>query len=458
MRRGTALALLFAALSFAAATAAAGPARATPSGTIAPAAAGSSAVAAAAVAVPISSLATSPASDSRMGPRVAFLEAARERVLMTDRLRWIVGSAWASCFLLALVFSAVAAWRGAPRGALRRWAGLALTVPLVVPAAGYVLAAVLVATPLSLPGAGLLLLAVALVFATLAVAAGWRWGARRAAAAVLALTAALVVADQLLGSPMLLANVFGYSLALGGRFYGLGNEGAGLLLAYTAAALVLVAPGRGDRRAGRFAIGAGLAFAGALAVCVAPWWGANTGVALWGGVLLLGTWRGLLPDSWPRRSVWIAALVVVAVTVVFVALDAVLGLTHSGRYVSDVMRQGWPAAQARIAERAGRAWETLSTSPWTLVLAGLLAGVVWLRWWPPASVSKLLADRPSVRALLASSFFAMLVAFVVEDTPGSIGAFLPPLALVAVLLWLLDDAGTGASRDAAVPSREAGPR
>ena len=82
----------------------------------------------------------------------------------------------------------------------------------------------------------------------------------------------------------------------GGRFYGLGNEGAGLLLGSVCTAFASRrSSSRGARSRPHRVLGRPPSFAAAFVVCIAPWWGANIGVGVWGSVLLLVAWCGLLP-------------------------------------------------------------------------------------------------------------------------------------------------------------------
>ncbi len=375
--------------------------------------------------------------DARMRPGVAFLKSHAQRVLAIDALRWTVGSAWASLFVLTAVLAGLALWRGRAGGRARRWAALGLLAPLVFPLAGYALAAVPASIPLSSASAGLVFTAYALLFSAVVMSVGWRWGARRAAVGVLGVTATVVALDQLAGAPLLLANVFGYSLAQGGRYFGLGNEGAGLLLGYSVAAVALLAPPPEDPAASRTAALAGALFAAALVICIAPWWGANIGVVVWGAVLLLVSWQGTFPAAWPRGRVWIAAAGVAVVAVAFVVADTFLQLTHVGRYVAQLVAGGGGAASAQLAERVGTAVRTTVTNPWSLLLLLVILGMVWVRVRPPANVAQAFGGSPAARAYFTATLAATLAAFLVEDTPGSIGAFLAPVALVVLLIVLL---------------------
>jgi hypothetical protein len=264
-----------------------------------------------------------------------------------------------------------------------------------------------------------------------------------AAVGILAVTAVVIVVDQWLGAPLLHANVIGYSLAEGGRFYGLGNEGAGLLLGCLVAAAALKAPHPEAEDAPRFAAVTGVAFAIALLTCVAPWWGANIGVALWGAPLLIVAWDGLRPSTWPRSLVGVVSAGVVIVVGVLVAADAALGLTHIGRALVSALSGG--SVGAVLAERGGTAARTLLTNPWTIALLALLAIVAWLVARPPAAVRDAVERSPALRALLLAALVGSVVAIVTEDTGGSTAAYLEALALTVVMIELLVPPAAGSS-------------
>jgi hypothetical protein len=379
--------------------------------------------------------------------RTMYLEGIARSVAAVDRARWTVIGLYVSAFLLLLALAALAVWSG--RG--RRAASLALLVPLVVPVAGYGAALFL---PIAVgPEQVYLVIGGITLLLTFVAAAAWaRLGPLHAAGALLAFTASVVVADQLMGAPLLAANVFGYSLADGARFYGLGNEGAGLLLASVTTSAVLFSSGD-ESRSWRTSAVAALAFGSALAVCVSPWWGANLGVAVWGSVLVLVAWSGLLPASASRR-VWAAAGVLAAVAVTFVACDAGTGMTHVGRAVRSVAASGTGVVWEQLAGRTDTAVRTLTTNPWTIVLLALLLVLAWVRYRPPARIAALLAGDHGLRAYVTASIVASLVAMVVEDTGGSVAAYLVPLALLVVLLRLLEP---GAEEAAAEPRPGAQP-
>jgi hypothetical protein len=386
---------------------------------------------------------------AKLDDRLAGLRATADTVAAVDSIRWLVFGVWVGSFLALLGLAALVAWLAPPGSAWRRIAALGLLLPLGLPIAAYVTALVARDTGQATPVL-VVLGTVTVIVAAATIAAALSRGVAEAATWVLAATALVIVVDQWVGAPLLHANVIGYSLAEGGRFYGLGNEGAGLLLGALTAAVAIRAPSRDAATAPRFAALAGAAFAVALLTCVSPWWGANIGVVLWGTPLLIVAWDGLRPSTWPRSLVGVVAAGVVVVVGALVLADAALGLTHIGRAFVSAISGG--SVGAMLAERGSTATRTLFTNPWTIALLTLLAVLAWLVVRPPAVVRQAGETSPALKALLLAALVGSVVAIVTEDTGGSVAAYLEALALTVLLLGLL-----GPPLAAASPAPEVAP-
>ena len=384
-------------------------------------------------------------------PTLALSPSDTTAVAAVDASRWPVLIAFFTVLLAAL---GLAAWtvRGGTRtsASARVLAARLLLPPLTVPLAAYLAAFVMPRAP-NAPSEMAAILVCAAVLSAAGLVAARRVGSRRVAVAVFLVTAAVIAVDQWTGAHLLFANVFSYSRLIGGRFYGLGNEGAGLLLGMLATAAVLSAPPTGSPHEARYSLLAGAIFFAALMTCVAPWWGANFGVAVWGTVLLLVAWYGLRPKSWSAGSLIAAAAAIVVTVVAFVAIDAVLGLTHVGRAVDAIVRGGSPVLLDELGRIAASSATLTLHSVWAVVPLGLLAILGWLRARPPLDVARLMEGTPAIRTFVNAAIAASLVAMVVEDTGLDIVAALAPLGLVVIVLALLEP-----REGSRTPGREAG--
>ncbi len=326
-------------------------------------------------------------------------------------------------------------------------------------------AVVAVRRPAARPAVACALLAVPSAAFLVMVVPWWRWGpwvavaaggAMSAALAVggsvlcrrdvragvgvlAALGAAVVAVDALFGGPLEIDAPFGNSTVGAGRFFGVGNIGSGVLVAglVVAGGLALDAWGRRALPGVVVALGAGVAVLGA------PWFGADAGGIVYGGlaggVLVVGFVRGRVGAR------WLAALAVAAVltAVVFALADLVGGsgpATHLGRAVAG-------DSVVDLAVRKGSRALGSVTNPMALIVvigAVALAVVRRHRMWPS----------PALRATGWALLTAAVAGSVLNDSGVIVGA-----AVVAVAWPTL--VAVGVARPTVAPvgaTAAAGPR
>jgi hypothetical protein len=128
----------------------------------------------------------------------------------------------------------------------------------------------------------------------------------RSLAVAMLIGAAVIVADTLLGSPLMRRSAVGFSVVSGSRFYGIGNECVGVLAAMAAIGLGALLQEAPQRRKAAALIGVAVALA-----VGAPWWGAN-----WGGyvAILVG-----LVSMWMLASRRRAGAVILGLALIVVA-------------------------------------------------------------------------------------------------------------------------------------------
>jgi hypothetical protein len=258
-------------------------------------------------------------------------------------------------------------------------------------------------------------------------------------AAVAALTLAVGLGEVLIGAPLHPRMLLGYALGFGGRFYGIANEPAGLLIAAAVLTLGALPMLRALRSVGAPVRGLLIAVvvAATVGVLAAPQLGAKAGCTA-ASVVSLGAWFLLTSRA---RHRWVLALLVLglAIGVVMLAghLDAARGpehATHIGRAWLRLTAEG-PAFLAELVRRkATTVWNTMRLIPW---LFGMLA---WVLIWTigllrPAGVVRRVYDRvPALRAAFQAVAVGGIAAALLTDSGVQVPAMMLTLALPALAL------------------------
>lgn len=223
----------------------------------------------------------------------------------------------------------------------------------------------------------------------------------------------VILADVLLGSPLMRLAPLGFGAVTGARFYGIGNEYAGVL-----GAMAPIYLGLG--LAGRPGAGWLAALAGATVVLVvgAPWWGAN-----WGGCVsvaagLISVWVALAP-----RSRWRRVIAGIAGALIAAALPAALDLvrpemsrSHIGVAAATLLSGHLGGIREIAARKLEMNWRLAQLASWWWLLApvGLLG--IWelvrrsREMWRGAAVS------PATRAGFLGALVAAGAGLLLNDS------------------------------------------
>jgi hypothetical protein len=224
----------------------------------------------------------------------------------------------------------------------------------------------------------------------------------------------LLVVDMLLGAPLQLNTVFGYSPTVGGRFAGMGNLAYGQ---FAGAAFLLF--GLLSRRLDGRSVGVALAF-GILIVAIVidgmPIWGSDVGGVLAfvpavgvAGAQLLGH-----RVRWRSVAAWGTAAVVVVAG--FAALDLSRPAdrrTHLGRLVEAVADQGVGAFEVVVTRKLGANFGVITSSIWTAMVPIALGFIVYLLWRAPGHVH---AIRENIHESLAGLAVVGFLGFALNDS------------------------------------------
>ncbi|HEY5505991.1 MAG TPA: hypothetical protein VIK83_00710, partial [Coriobacteriia bacterium] len=273
---------------------------------------------------------------------------------------------------------------------------------------------------------------------------------RRATLPLIVLTAVTAVAllcDQWFGAPLSLAGIFGYSPLLGARYYGMGNEMAGLVLGSAVVAFALVLDTWRDARWARPMRVWGWPLLGIvlLATAAAPMWGANVGPAAWMTVGFLVGWLMLNGKKvWTVRNLVLVVVLILVAVAGLSALDLARGAdaqTHLGRAITGAESGGVATLWTIIARKAETNMRVLGRTNWTWMLVAVLLLLGYMRWRPRGEFGEMLRRFPAFSVAVAAALFAGVTAYFTEDSGIIIPALMfIPVGVTALYLMLLSAA------------------
>lgn len=259
---------------------------------------------------------------------------------------------------------------------------------------------------------------------------------------LMALTAVVLGVDVLVGGPLQINTVFGYSPTVAGRFSGYGNLafallGAGSIMAVSGA-WSMASMGSATRAPRRRVAGLALIVL-ALVVVVAldglPSLGADVGGVLSlvpaGAVVVL-----LLAGvrlNWSRVLLIICGTGGVLVTFALVDLSRPEdSRTHLGRLAAKVLHADNGGVTTVLRRKVEANISILTSSVWTWVIPVALVFMVFLVWRRPGSLASLEERVPGLHAGLVGSLVAGIVGFAVNDS----GIAVPAMMLAVVLPYV----------------------
>lgn len=378
--------------------------------------------------------------------RVAHLARVESALLAMERLRVPLQNTYTALMALLILAGWWVAEKARTSARFGYWSTVlrrAILFGLCVPAAGTLLH-VVDRYPTSPERAVSLLFATGGLVWLFSQFAWHRWGTAAGVSLAGIVTAAVLALDQLAGAPLSFSGAFSYSPVAAFRFYGLGNEGAAILVGALVTGIALEldaakAPGPVRHKT--------IAIAGILAVAVAaaPFLGANAVVAVWGTFTFVALYIAA-----ERRRVRLSDAVLAVVSVV-VAVGAVVLLsrlvpaaTHISRAVEDVAGGG--LAQI-IATRAATSLRIFTDSPLPAVVLLLAIGFGYLRARPVGQLRAVLDRYPVFAAAIVAGLAGGALGMVVEDSGVVVLALiLLYLAGATVMLMLVPDAEEGSLR------------
>ncbi|MHB1323407.1 MAG: hypothetical protein ACYCXZ_03560 [Coriobacteriia bacterium] len=387
-----------------------------------------------------------PARAARQGEpgddRVTYLTEANATAVAVDTVRPAVQNSYITVTVMILL--ACAALLRPMQRAIGTWGGRVarlfahLILFLLSMPVSATLMYVFSPRPQTAAGVAAVFLATTVGVYALTAAVGGRWGARAALAVIGLSTAGVLLVDQLAGAPLSFSGMFSYSPLLGARYYGLGNEGASIVVGGALAGLGLLLDTLGERsvagplrRVGPVLLGAFVVVAAA-----APWFGANIGVIAWGTVAFGILWIHLNG----RRITWLAvgAMLGVILLVVagFSAYDLASGSgeqTHLGRAWESASSGGIGELWLLVARKAETNWRVLRATNWSILMIAILAFLGFMRWRPHGVFADTLKAYPSFAVAMTAALWGSVAGYFTEDS----GIVIPALVMLYITGSLL---------------------
>jgi len=370
-------------------------------------------------------VATRVASLSRMNDSVGAIDRTRDAWF----IRWFC---WAAGTLVVLAAALVLLSARRRMPALAMLAEVALTLVLAAFPAAWLMFA-LNAQPSNVTEVVRAFVTALAAVAGLAFAVR-AWFPRTRVAEPLFLTALAnitILADQWLGHPIE-SGLFSYSTAAGWRFYGMGNEGAAIVVGASIATVGLLADALAERpRAASAVRRFGMPVMGlvVLVTAAAPFAGANAGVAVWGVVAYAVAWAAMNRVRLTWRVALLTLGAVAAAVVAFAALDLARsdGGTHLARFASGILRGDVASTGELIWRKLQNNLNYLPQTPYTGLAAAIAVAFAALRFAPSRPLRAARESAPALGAAVLGIFVGCLAAWVTEDS----GIVMPALMMLA---------------------------
>lgn len=255
-------------------------------------------------------------------------------------------------------------------------------------------------------------------------------------------TTAALVADVLLGSPLIKHSILGYDPIVAARFYGIGNEYMGVLIGTALIGTTGLLDGWGRRpRLGRtpMLILTTIVYAVIVVVLAAPSLGANVGGTI-AAVIGFGTAIMLLSE---RRLTWKEVVGLLAAVIGVLTIAAVVDLTfnrarpsHLGRTLLAFLDEGWEPIAAIIARKLAMNLRLLQWTIWAQVFVVSLAISTVVLYRPGPAVQQADERHPHLLKGIRGAVIAALAALVANDS-GVVAAATLMIPVTATLMYVL---------------------
>lgn len=257
-------------------------------------------------------------------------------------------------------------------------------------------------------------------------------GARLALGLLSLVGAVTLLVDQWLGGPLSFGGFLSYSPLAAARYYGLGNEGAALLMGSMLVGMAFLFDEYSDSRATLALKRWGIPLIGLAMVVTsaAPFLGANVGVVAWGVVGFAVLWALMNGYRITWKLIGLSVLGMIVLIALFSLLDIYTGdgQTHLGRAWASAGAGGLMELWLIVARKAETNIRVLTRTNWSYLLIAVLAFLGFMRWRPQGDFAATLDENPHFSAAMAACLVSGIAAYVTEDS----GIVIPALIMLYV--------------------------
>lgn len=256
------------------------------------------------------------------------------------------------------------------------------------------------------------------------------------------ITVAVLSIDQLTGGNLASIGFLSYQPIRMGRFAGIGNEGAAVLFGswlVLSGLLLNRFPELGISKAFKTWLFPAMS-ALIILIIVAPWWGANFGVLVWGTVGAFTAWWMFRGNRLNWKVIALSVVACIGLTFLLILADGLIGSnSHLGAMASSLTNQGIAYLPQIVSNIFALSIATLSYSPFvTVVMVCLWVYLAWLRISKPGPYKVFWERNMYFKASFTASMVIAVIVILIEDS----GILLPALIMVyamAGLTWLVCD-------------------
>lgn len=238
--------------------------------------------------------------------------------------------------------------------------------------------------------------------------------------------------DILAGSPFIKQSVLGYDPEIGARFYGIGNEYAGMFIGCSLAVAGSIQELKGNKLN---RISAALFYAACTLLLGLTFLGANFGGALAGAAGYILAYFMVYGIKFNIRNTFIGVIILATTAAVLVTADflGISSQSHMGRLVEDAGSNGLKVITSTIQRKITMNLRLIKYTIWTKVLLSIIAMITFMFYRPAKMLQKLFDSNKYMKCSWMGIAASGITGFAVNDS----GIVVAATAMIYVAFTML---------------------